>query len=489
MRARVADVPLSHRGMLLTIALSIFLAITSCGSRGGGSTGPLSPESNATITVSGTNWGVGTQYIGVNEGDQYFNINDLKDLGVNTYRIYGGMSRWEAQDDDGIFGWPTIAEIKADPNVIHWAWWDNIMTNPPRGSDYWWTGASGVWQGNARILFQALRDNGIKPVVVLRNVDDKGNPAWANTQLNPPLSPAAQAEWWEHVFATVYWFNVRNDYRVDDWEIHNEPDNTAQGWRGTQADYIAFAHLTADAIRYVYSKYLPGRTPHIYAPGTVTGSTWPQALMQQAPGDFDSVDIHDYDNDITAYVTRVRGWMSSSAFATAPLWLSEWSTYQEGQYANASFSVSNIVRNLIIGCQPGNTHVDGSHLFSLYDWGTGSYGLIGHGRVPRSGYYAMRLAIRGLQGGRPTYQSASSNNDITAITTKNATGHYWVLLVNTSNTAISVTLNLSALLTTGAGTMWEFDGIHYDAEVGNAAVSDGKLKLRLNGEAAYLLEF
>ena len=53
----------------------------------------------------------------------------------------------------------------------------------------------------------------------------------------------------------------------------------------------------------------------------------------------------------------------------------------------------------------------------------------------------------------------------------------------------SVTLNLSALLTTGAGTMWEFDGIHYDAEVGNAAVSDGKLKLRLNGEAAYLLEF
>jgi len=53
--------------------------------------------SSTTITVSGTQWGVSTQCIGANEGDQYFNINDLKDLGINTYRIYGGMSRWSGR--------------------------------------------------------------------------------------------------------------------------------------------------------------------------------------------------------------------------------------------------------------------------------------------------------------------------------------------------------------------------------------------------------
>src|SRR5258708_40316632 len=75
--------------------------------------------SSTTITVSGAQWGVSTQYIGANEGDQYFNINDLKDLGINTYRIYGGMSRWEWQDHDGVFGSPTIAPIKANPAVIN----------------------------------------------------------------------------------------------------------------------------------------------------------------------------------------------------------------------------------------------------------------------------------------------------------------------------------------------------------------------------------
>ncbi len=44
-----------------------------------------------TLTVSGTQWGLTSQYLGANEGSSQFNINDLVDLGINTYRIYGGM--------------------------------------------------------------------------------------------------------------------------------------------------------------------------------------------------------------------------------------------------------------------------------------------------------------------------------------------------------------------------------------------------------------
>ncbi|MGB7891001.1 MAG: hypothetical protein WCF82_03620 [Microcoleus sp.] len=46
-----------------------------------------------TIKSSGTAAGVSTRYIGAVEGNINFDIKDLQDLGINTYRIYGGMSR------------------------------------------------------------------------------------------------------------------------------------------------------------------------------------------------------------------------------------------------------------------------------------------------------------------------------------------------------------------------------------------------------------
>ncbi|MDQ3005079.1 MAG: hypothetical protein M3R47_06800, partial [Chloroflexota bacterium] len=281
----------------------------------------------ANIVVSGTQMGVSSCYLGANEGSSDFNINDFTDLGINTYRIYGGMSRWEPVDDDGVYGSPTIAQIKANVNVINWAAWDNIMTNPPSGTDYHWSDVNG-WQGNARTMFGALQTAGVKPVVVLRNVDNGDKPVWA-AALNPPNSTDDWNEWWEHVFATVYWFNVRNNYQVDDWAIHNEPNSGAQGWGGTITDYYAFAQQTNDAIQYVYATYLPGRTPHVYAPGTTSGASWPREVMANAGAYFNPVDIHNYDSDITTYDVKVHGWMNTNGFATAPLWITESGSWHE----------------------------------------------------------------------------------------------------------------------------------------------------------------
>ena len=57
-----------------------------------------------------------------------------------------------------------------------------------------------------------------------------------------------------------------------------------------------------DAIDYVYQTYLHGRTYHLYAPATTSGSHWPNALLQQAPDAFDSLDIHDYNLNTSAEV-------------------------------------------------------------------------------------------------------------------------------------------------------------------------------------------
>lgn len=448
----------------------------------------------ATITVAGTQWGVSSCYIGATEGNVNFNINDFTDLGINTYRIYGGMSRWEAQDDDGVFGSPAIADIKANPNVINWAWWDNVITNPQGGSDYWWSGTTGLWQGNARTMLSALHNAGVRVVMTLRNVDNNKNPAWA-AQLNPPNTTAGQNEWWEHVFATVYELDVRNNYGIDDWEIHNEPDNSGQGWGGTLADYEAFATLTADAIRYVYATYLPGRTPHIYAPVTTGGSSWPDSVMKAVPSALDSVDVHDYNSDITSYVTTVHNYMNADGFANAPLWLSEWGTYRGG-YQNASKGVGLVITNLIRMSSPGSTYVYGSHLFTLYDWSgfSGGFqnfqGLINGSGTRLSSYYALRIATRALNGCKPTYQSTSSQGNLTAITTKDTSGAYYVLIANNAaNTTYTTTVDLSALKSTGTGTEWQYDATHNDVVVATPSLTAGKVTVTVPGTSAILLKF
>jgi len=447
----------------------------------------VSANGSATVAVAGTQWGKSTCYIGAVEGSSRFDISDLKDLGINTYHIYGGMSRWEAQDDSSVYGSPSIAQIKADPNVINWAQWDNVMSNPPGGSDYSWVGTSPSWHGNARTLFASLRAEGIQPVVTLRNRDDQQHPSWAP---NPPVSSADWNEWWEHVFATVYWLNVRNNYNVNDFEVQNEPDVSYGGWKGTQAQYITFLQYTHDAIDYVYKAYLPKQTYHLYTPATTTGSDWPNAILQQAPDAFDSLDIHDYDSDTSAEVKRAHSWLNAHGKGNYPVWISEWGSYKETEKYNTVPLGISLIDNLIRGSRPGDDYVYGSHIFSLYDYGTLPLGLISYNGTRRADYYAVRMAIRTLQGCRPTYQSTTSDPNLLAITTRDAKGSVYFLVTNQdSQKNYRVNVNLSALMPGGKGTIWQFDTHYHDQVVGSAVANKGQMTLTLPADSALLVKY
>ncbi len=448
---------------------------------------------NATVTVSGTQWGTSTTYLGANEGSSNFNIADLTDLGINTYRMYGGMSRWEWQDDSSVYGSPSIDQIKANPGVINWAWWDNVMTNPPGGSDYCWNGVActGVPPVNARTIFQSLNNNKIKPIVVLRNRDNNGNPTWSP---NPPKTQADWNEWWEHVFATVYWLNVRNTYIVDDFEVHNEPDKSSQGWGGTETDYEEFVRQTSDAIKYVYSTYLPGRTPHIYAPVTASCCSWADSVMRDVgPTYFDSLDFHDYQSNSLGEVETLRSYMNTDGFGGAPVWISEHGSWHQNSYDSVTNGNSMILANWIRGSSPGQDHVDGFALFSLYDWGSGYTSGAIHGNYPTEnktpGYYAMRMAARALVGGRPTYQVTSSNSNLVTVATKDAAGAVYLIVCNTGSPAVTVTADLSALITTGTGTQWEYSSSYLDTVVANPVLSNGKVTFTVQANGSELLKF
>jgi hypothetical protein len=226
------------------------------------------PDPAATIAVSGTQWGTSTCHFGATEGNVRFAVADLQDAGVSTYRVYGGMSRWEWQDDDGAYGAPSIDQIKADSNAVNWAWWDAAMTSPPNGSDYW-----------------------------------------------------------------------------------------------------------------------------------------------------------------------VHAWMNSTGHGDREVWLSEWATYRGG-YDQATTGVNTVLANMIRGARPGDDRIDGSHLFTFYDWDgfSGGFqdfeGLVGPTGTKRLSFYALRMGIRGLGGCRPTYQSNASSGNLLAITTRDTLGYTYLLVTN-----------------------------------------------------------
>lgn len=448
---------------------------------------PIVDPSASTITVNGTPWGHSTCFIGAVEGSSRFQISDLKDLGINSYHIYGGMPRWEAQNDSSSYGTPTIDQIKANPNIINWAAWDTAMTNPPDGSDYWWTHDQPRWHGNARTIFEDLQAAGIHPILTLRNRDDKHNPSWSP---NPPKTQADWNEWWEHVFATVYWLNVRNNYHVDDFEMHNEPNLLSQGWAGTQDQYVTLLQYTHDAIDFVYKTYLPGRTYHIYAPATNTGSDWPYVMLQKAPDLFDRLDIHNYSQDMSTYVRQAHRWLNALGRPNDPVWISEWGSYHtDNKYETPSMGIT-LINNLIRGSQPGEDYVYGSNIFSLYDYGHTPFGLISTNGTKRIDYYAMRMAIRALQGCRPTYRSTVNNPNLFAIATKDAQGTTYFLVTNQGEKeSIRMHVNLSALLSGEKGTIWQFDAQHKDEIIGNTIANQGQVTLTVPAMGALLVQF
>lgn len=442
-----------------------------------------SPAVPAAIAASGQQWGYSTCYIGATEGSSRFNMNDLLDLGINTYHIYGGMSRWEAQNDSGTYGLPTIAQIKANPNAIDWKRWDDVMTNPADGSDYSWEPAP-RWQGSARTLLGELQSAHIRVILDLRNRDDHQLPSWAP---DPPRTSADWNEWWEHVFATVYWLNVRNHYNIVDFEVQNEPNVPNQGWtpEGTEADYFAFVRSTYDAISYVFSTYLPGRAFHVYAPAT-SGGSWPRDALQSIPRYFDSMDIHTYGN-MRLLVEQTHTWMNQAGHADMPLWVTEWGSYTY-QYNSEPFGIS-LINTMIVGSFPGNDYVYGSTIFALYDFATNATGLIDYKGERRTSYYAMRMGIRALQGCRPTYLSRTSNRDLQAITTKGSDGALYLLIVN-QNARVTYALdaNLSSLRTQASGTLWQYDARHLDTVTGHPSLQQGNVALTIPPNGAVLLK-
>jgi hypothetical protein len=100
------------------------------------------------------------------------------------------------------------------------------------------------------------------------------------------------------------------------------------------------------------------------------------------------------------------------------------------------------------------------------------------------------MGIRALNRCKTTFQSTTSDSHVLAITTKDAEGTMYLLVTNSSReTSYNIDADLSALITNGTGTMWQFDATHNDVIVGNPTLSNGHVTFTIPGMAAILITF
>ena len=443
-----------------------------------------SPASDAiTVTIHATAVGTTTTYIGATEAGGFW-IDDLTDLGINTYRLWTKMDELEWWDDDDAratpayscteIGTPAIAQIKADQasgftNTIPWDWWDEQFT----GTYY-------TWSGNSReeVITQCVA-SGITPVLVLRTRDDQGNPNYCGGDWAPTPNPTTEAdlnEWWEHCFAIAYWLNVRHNYGITHFEVLNEPDYSGQGWAeygGTMAEYVQMVQTAYDAVK--YANDIAGIETYVHAPVVASyGSAYVADSLDGADDEIQVVDYHTYDNDPTASITGIKSTVAAHNpdEVIEPIWVSEWGTYSSSY---DDFNRAMLTANQLLTFS--EQEVEGVTVFGMYDWGSYS-GLLDTSRNRTETYYAYRLMTRGLVGGKERLEITASglHTDTHIMTTRDDANAYVIVLQDDVGTPVTATINLSELgIGLGTATVYEYSADHKDEVVVSPTIATGVL--------------
>jgi hypothetical protein len=466
---------------------------------------PHSLAESATITVSDAVLGHTTKYIGATEAGGFW-IDDLNDLGINTYRLWTKMAElewWDDDDamdelwDDSEYGSPTIADIKADAtsgftNTIPWDWWDDRFDE----TQSWRQGVQ-----TRRGIIQALVQNSITPIVVLRTYDNEGEPEKRDEGANtwaprPPVDSDFRNEWWEHCFAIAYWLNVRNNYGVTRFEVLNEPDYNCQGWCnnscsgfaadfcGTQAEYVQLVQDAYDAASYANS--FAGLSTYIHAPVVADyNSSYVAYTLNNADAAVQVVDYHTYANDVRPSITGISNTISSNNpdGVLEPIWVSEWGALWSSY---DTFDRAMLTANQLLTFS--EEEVEGVTVFNLYDWSTTAgqdYGLVdlqddgqgGADRVYTESYYAYRLMTRGLMGGKERLDHTTSGFSGTTRTmvTRDAEYVYIIVLRDDVGETGTVSVDLTALGSgSGTVTVWEYSAANKDVVVQRPTITDGQ---------------
>jgi hypothetical protein len=104
-------------------------------------------------------------------------------------------------------------------------------------------------------------------------------------------------------------------------------------------------------------------------------------------------------------------------------------------------------------------------------------------------YYAMRLGIRALQGGRQTLLATSSNPNVMAIATQDQESNLYLLVVNSGSTVSRMNIDLAAFKAFTTGTIWEFSSDVMDEMRGHVTMRQRHSHLEIPAISSLLIKF
>jgi len=462
-------------------------------------TAPKPPD--VTITVADSVLGRTTSYIGATEA-YVFDIDDLLDLGVNTYRMWTKMAELEWWDDDDavwgdygetMIGTPSIQSIRDDAandftNTVPWTWWDDQFG----GMYYRWADPAdpGVEYSRAEVIDQCI-SSGITPLLVLRNKDDTNNPPWAPDP--DPLTEEDLNEWWEHCFAAAYWLNVRNDYEVTRFQVLNEPDRYGQGWlenNGTKEEYVTLMEYAYDAVKYANDFTGTGTVIHGPVVAGFESDYVEYSLSNADSGLVDRLhvaDYHTYGDDPAESISHIRHDIDTfnPDGVIEPVWVSEWgalwATYDT--ISRALLTADQLMTFSAMGVQ-------GVTIFNMYDWWTGAdHALIRRfpdGTWARTEtYYAYRLMIRGLIGAKDIMEHMVAGGPGRVMVTRDP--EYVNLVVKNGGGLIAADLSPIFGQANRVGTLYEYSAVHKDAALCSPVLSNGRIRFSTPAEGLTLV--
>jgi hypothetical protein len=130
----------------------------------------------------------------------------------------------------------------------------------------------------------------------------------------------------------------------------------------------------------------------------------------------------------------------------------------------------------------------------MYDGSSDSWGLIKSNGSRRAGFYAMRLAVMALNGGKAVYPTQlSSSTNVRAITTREGSGGYNLLMTNRSSTSYKTQADVSSLLASGSAELYLFNGSRKGSNsltrLSAFRFSGGKLNFDLPPSSIVLVRF
>lgn len=85
----------------------------------------------------------------------------------------------------------------------------------------------------------------------------------------------------------------------------------------------------------------------------------------------------------------------------------------------------------------------------------------------RAGYYALRIGIRALQGGKASFFPITNSSDLMAVATLDCRNNFYLLAVNYRAKSYTVNADISAQRKTGNGTVGELSLKAMDEVVGS----------------------